>query len=80
MVNIQFQRLRVIVIQLSATELNHERKEKREKERENREDRKDRYVERLCSLSEVKEGQPVRVSSEGRLPAFIPRHILARRS
>lgn len=34
MVNIQFQRLHVVVIQLRATELNRERKKKKERRRE----------------------------------------------
>lgn len=68
MVNIQFQRLHVIVIQLCATELNRGREEK--KERENREDRKDRYVGRLCRLSEIKEGRPARVLDDRKDASF----------
>lgn len=60
MVNIQFQRLHVVVIQWRATELNLRKKRGREKEG-NREDHKDRYVGRLCRLSEIKEGRSARV-------------------
>lgn len=53
MVNIQFQSLHVVVIQLRATELNRQRKRERDGE--------DRYVGRLRRLSEIKEGWSARV-------------------